>query len=457
MASAAHSMKASTTGFIHELTFDDLPDHVVEQGKLCLLDLFGVAMMGRRTDFSRIASDHAVEFFAAGRLRSRLLFDGRHASPIGAGLAGAMTIDSCDGHDGHAETKGHVGVTVIAALLALADLQRDMSGREFLTCLALGYEVGTRAGIALHASACDYHTSGAWNALAAAALAARRLRLDANQTREALGIAEYHGPRSQMMRCVDHPTMVRDGSGWGCMAGLSAGFLAQQGFTGAPAVTVEQEASRAYWSDLGERWRIMEQYFKPQPVCRWAHPAIDAAQRLRQEYGFAIGEIRAVRIQTFHNAIRLDHPEPRTTEVSQYSLPFPVAVALKHGAVTLDALQGAGLEDPEVLRVSRLIRAEEHAGFNAQFPQQRYASVTVELNDGRRFDSGPTQALGDPDLPFGAAALRDKFRRFAETACDTRHAQALESRVDNLADTGETVAPLLELVLDTIRVMPVER
>ncbi|MFM0221708.1 MmgE/PrpD family protein [Paraburkholderia dipogonis] len=163
-------MGASAIAFIHGLTFGDLPKDVVEQGRLCLLDLLGVALAGRQTALSRIASDHAVDFFAAGRLRSRILFDGRVASPIGAGLAGAMTIDSCDGHDGHAETKGHVGVTVLPALLALAEHRPDMSGREFLTCLVLGYEIGTRAGIALHASACDYHTSGAWNALAAAAL-----------------------------------------------------------------------------------------------------------------------------------------------------------------------------------------------------------------------------------------------------------------------------------------------
>ena len=57
-----------------------------------------------------------------------------------------------------------------------------MGGRELLTAIVVGYETATRAGIALHASACDYHTSGAWNALACAAVGARHLRLDATQT-----------------------------------------------------------------------------------------------------------------------------------------------------------------------------------------------------------------------------------------------------------------------------------
>jgi 2-methylcitrate dehydratase PrpD len=440
-------MGTSAIAFIQELTFDAVPPKVVEQAKLCVLDLLGVALAGRGTSLARIAADHAAEFFAAGTLRSRMLFDGRAVSPVGAGLAGGMLIDSCDGHDGHAQTKGHVGVTVLPAVLALADALPRMSGREFLACIVLGYELGTRAGIALHASACDYHTSGAWNALAAAALAARVLPLDGGQTREALGIAEYHGPRSQMMRCISHPTMVKDGSGWGCMAGLSAAFLAQRGFTGAPAITVEQEETLGLWNDLGERWRIMEQYFKPQPVCRWAHPAIDAALALKSKHGFTSEQIRAVTVHTFYHATRLAHAAPATTEEAQYSLLFPVAVALKHGAVHFDALHGDALRDKDVLRLSHLIHMEDHAEYTARFPNERFAEVCIELSDGRRFDSGPTQALGDPDLPLTSDAIRAKFHGFADSAPGATAAREIESAVDALDASQGSVERLLDLTL----------
>ena len=100
--------------------------------------------------------------------------------------------------------------------------------------------------------------------------------LDEEATRHALGIAEYHGPRSQMMRCIDHPTMVKDGSGWGALAGVSAAYLAAEGFTGAPAVLVDDHPE--IWGSLGARWAIMEQYLKPYPVCRWAQPAVEAVR-----------------------------------------------------------------------------------------------------------------------------------------------------------------------------------
>ena len=132
---------------------------------------------------------------------------------------------------------------------------KPIDGREFITCLVLGYEIATRAGMALHATARDYHTSGAWNALGCAAIGARMLGLSADATRHALGIAEYHGPRSQMMRCIDHPTMVKDGSGFGALAGVSAACLAADGFTGAPALLIEGEAEAPFWRDLGTAGR----------------------------------------------------------------------------------------------------------------------------------------------------------------------------------------------------------
>ena len=140
--------------------------------------------------------------------------------------------------------------------------------------------------MALHATAAEYHTSGAWVSLGVAAIGARLLGLDQAATREALGIAEYNGPRSQMMRCIDHPTMIKDGSGWGAMTGVVAACLAREGFTGAPAVTVEDESVAALWGDIGERWRIREQYFKAYPVCRWAQPAMEAAAQLRRDHEF---------------------------------------------------------------------------------------------------------------------------------------------------------------------------
>ena len=54
----------------------------------------------------------------------------------------------------------------------------ELSGAEALGHLVVGYEVAIRAGIALHATAAEYHTSGAWVSLGVAAIGARIMGLD---------------------------------------------------------------------------------------------------------------------------------------------------------------------------------------------------------------------------------------------------------------------------------------
>ena len=157
--------------FLLEASFGSLPPAVVAQTKRCLLDLIGVAAAGRQTALAAIACDFAARHLGAASAdwSARLLLDGRPASAPGAAFAGAAIIDSFDAHDGHALTKGHAGVAVFPAALAFHQLRPAPDGRSFLADLAVGYELAIRAGIALHATAADYHTSGAWNALACAA------------------------------------------------------------------------------------------------------------------------------------------------------------------------------------------------------------------------------------------------------------------------------------------------
>ncbi|MEM7377040.1 MAG: MmgE/PrpD family protein, partial [Pseudomonadota bacterium] len=220
---------------------DAFPEAVLEAAALMCLDTLGITIGAGPMDAGRIARDATVALYGTDRpeTSARMLFDGRRVSLAGAGYAAATQTDNLDGHDGYNPTKGHIGVVVAPALAVLSETLDDIPGRDALAALTVGYEVAGRAGISLHNTVSDYHTSGAWNALGVVAMAARLRGLGDGLLREALGIAEYHGPRSQMMREIANPTMLHDGSGWGALAGLSAVVLAEGGFTGAPAITVE--------------------------------------------------------------------------------------------------------------------------------------------------------------------------------------------------------------------------
>lgn len=434
-------MAGKVIDFIHNLQWQQVPQPVQLATRYALLDLLGVAASGTATDLSKIIRQHAATQFACNDPLhgARILFDGRQCSIAGAALAGGMLIDSVDAHDGYKPTKGHVGCGVLPAVLAFAETDQKVSETELLTRLLMGYEIGGRAGIALHATACDYHTSGAWIALASAAIGARSLQLDPEKTREAVGIAEYHGPRSQMMRCIDHPTMLKDGSGWGSMAGCSAALLARDGFTGAPALTMEGDDVQSHWSDIGSSWAITDQYVKAYPVCRWAQPAIAGVLLLKEKHPFDTQQIKRIEIGTFHESKRLSVTSPSTTEQAQYSLPFPTAAAIVHNDVGVEHIDGAGLRDKEVLRLSKMIEMVEVDEYNQCFPALRKSHVAIEFNDGRVLNSGTVQAAGDPEMPFSSEILEQKFMRFASKPLGESRARALKQCVLDLGgdDTSE--------------------
>lgn len=432
--------------FIHDLRWQDIPSAVQRQARRCLLDTLGAAIAGRQTQLSRIIHNFSAANFA-GR-GAYLWLDGREVSPPGAALANGMTIDALDIHDGSNDVKGHVGVAVLPTVLALQGVPPEgvpvLDGREFMTGLVVGYEIALRAGVALHATASDYHTSGAWNALGCAAVAARRLGLDPLQTRHALGIAEYHGPRSPMMRCIDFPTMLKDGSGWGAMGGVSAGLLAREGFTGAPAETVESTDLSTIWDDLGRRWRMDDLYFKPHAVCRWAQPAITAALSLQRAQPFELGDVREIRVHTFRQAVRLSRRRPQTTEEAQYSLPFPLAASLVHGALGWAQLGDAALHDRRVLDLVDRVRLIDARDLSERFPSKRFARLVIELQDGTILASGEVEAPWEKDAPPGDEALREKFRKLASHLSPERvmRLEALLWRGADMANVEELIAEL---------------
>ncbi len=433
------------TRFIHDLSWSDIPGNARVFARRCLMDTLGAGIGGRRTDLSRIVHEVATEVY--GGWGGVLWQDGREVSPAGAALANGMTVDALDIHDGYRPSKGHAGAAVVPALLATLSLdpRGPIAGQELLATLVVGYEVALRAAVSLHATAGDYHTSGAWNALGCAAVTARRLGLSAGQTRHALGIAEYHGPRSPMMRCIDHPAMLKDGSGWGSMTGVTSALLARRDFTGAPALTVEAPGVAPHWADLGSRWLIAEQYFKPHAVCYWAQPAIAGALALQQSGRIPVQAIKRVRVFTFHEATRLDCPRPQTTEEAQYSLPFPIAAALVHARLGPAELSGDALHDPAVLGLAGRVELMEDPALSARFPGERLARVEIETADGAVLDSGEVRPRWDTSAPATDSELREKFRWLAGTVLPPARVRALEETLWRTAELPDASALILLL------------
>jgi 2-methylcitrate dehydratase PrpD len=428
----------SLYSFIQNFEFSDAPAKTQELLKICLLDIIGVAAGARVNHTSVTLKSFAATHYPASSLSSRLWFDGRAVHPFGAGYAGGFNVDSLDAHEGHFTSKGHAGATVVPAVIALVDACRaqgkDITGEELLTVLMLGYETGLRAGNALMSTAPEYHASGAFSGLGVVCAGARLLKLDENTFRHALGIAEYFGPRCPMMRLVDHPSMLRDAHGAGAYAGLNALFMAKAGVTGAPTATVEASDVAQFWSGIGTDWEIDNQYFKPWPVCRWAQPALTAMTQLKLQHPQIHPDaVESVKVETFHESMRLQGHRPNNADEAQYALAFPLAALIARGRVGADEVTGEAIHARDILSISEKIVITEAADLSARFPAEILSRVTVLLKDGSCFASPITAAKGDPDFPMSAAEFSEKFHLFADTSLGVARSQAIEEGVSSLA------------------------
>jgi len=438
--------------FVLNTSFEDIPEEVIERAKDLILDLIGVSAAAHEIKASRIGRETAIRLFnsTSEADRARILFDGRMSSIAGAAYAGATQIDSLDAHDGFSAAKGHAGCGLLPAVLAFAEKDARFSGRDLLTSMVIGYEIACRAGLALHGTVTDYHTSGAWVSLAVAALGIRINGADAEVLRHAVGISEYHGPRSQMMREIDNPTMLHDGSGWGSMVGVVAAELALSGFEGAPAVTIEDESVADYWQDLAIDWLTFRQNIKLFPVCRWAHAAIQAALNIRSEHSISIDDIKRIEIYGFHEATRLAQNMPETTGKAQYSISYPVAAALACGKLGASEVSGETFTDADISRLVSITTVSECSHCNEHFPQDRLGRTVVETTDGQRLDSGIVRAPGEHTNPVDRAGIIEKFRGFANPVLGSRRAGQIEQAVFELDREGCFATELTGLLYPAI-------
>lgn len=436
-----HTGNLTVSRFIQELTWDNLPQMVQQQVKLCTLDLLGAIIAGSSSKVSTIMAGHALEHWP-GDAATVLLFKAKASLP-GAVMANAFTANALDIDDGYRDIKGHPGAVVFPAVLAAAE-NKGVSGQKFLTALVVAYEVAIRAGIAWHDYHTGYHGSGSWGSLGAAAGVAKILGLQESEIIHALGTAEYHAPIMPMMRCIDYPAMTKDGIGWGSMVGTVSALLAGAGFTGIPSLFGIEEYSNLVDS-LGREYKILNLYFKPYACCRWAQPAVSAALKLREQYNLNPEDIDRILVRTFEAATKLWLKNPTNTEEAQYNMAYPIAAALVDGEVGPLQVLDENLENRAILDLAAKVATIKDESLDREFPAKCLCELELMLKDGRKLCSGTVGALGDLDNPLGVDGIEQKFTWLASHVLTAGRVAEIMQRVWYLDET-DNLNPLINLL-----------
>jgi 2-methylcitrate dehydratase PrpD len=392
--------------FATRLRWSDVPEPVRRHLAWLMLDHAAVTVAGRPAPAAAIAADHAGE--THGGDAATALLDGRRLSAPGAAWSNGVLANVLDYDDGHRITKGHPGAMVIPAALATAEATgADLA--SMMEAVAVGYEIAIRAGVRLHERESQYHASGAWGALGAAAAAGRLLGLDGDRLGHALGLAEYHAPIALIMRSVADPAMTKDATGWGAMLGVTSAMLAKRGYTALASTFLTDGPGL----ELGTRWDLLETYVKPYPCCRWTQPGIAAAVGLLGGRRIAAGDVDRVTIHTFEAAAQLSERRPLSSEDMQYSLIWPVAVALVDGDFDVAGVL-AEFSNADVASVAARTEVRVDELMTAAFPARRVTRLVVRLRSGEELDSGVVEAPGEPGDPGWHAVIEHKARRYLD-------------------------------------------
>ncbi|HHX74301.1 MAG TPA: MmgE/PrpD family protein [Bacillota bacterium] len=427
------------SSFIRELTWDSLPPAVQQQARLCSLDQLGAIIAGSLAKGSKIMAGQALEHWP-GDAATVLLFNAKASLP-GAVLANAFSANALDIDDGYRAIKGHPGAIVFPAVLAAAE-KRKVAGKDFLAALVAAYEVAIRAGIAWHDYHAEYHGSGSWGSLGAAAGVAKILGLQESEIINALGTAEYHAPIMPMMRCIDYPAMTKDGIAWGAMVGTVSALLAGAGYTGIPSL-LGMEEYRHLVESLGREYLILNLYFKPYACCRWAQPAVTAALELREKHNLNPENIDRIVVHTFDAATRLWLKHPSNTEEAQYNMAYPIAAALLEGEVGPRQVLDENLQNREILELAARVETVKDELLERQFPAKCLCELKLILKDGRELRSGTVGAIGDLDNPLGVDGIEQKFTWLASHVFREEQVAKIKKLVWEL-DKLDNLKPLID-------------
>ncbi len=417
--------------FVDSLMYEGLAERVKGLLPLCVLDGLGVAIAGTQTETSKCAAAFVESEFNRGP--ATLLQTGAEVSLSGAAFGNVVAANALDADDGYRPAKGHPGAFLIMPALNCCQALGDRaSGEELLCGIAAGYEVAMRAAVVTHRHYRHYHASGSWGATGTAALVGKLLGLDAEAMDWALGLGEYHAALSPIERCLTTPAMTKDGIAWGAHAGMCAALLAREGFTGNPSLFFDEEYADVH-DDFGDRWRVLELYFKPCTCCRWAQPGVDGVLKVMAAHELEAAEIERIEFRTFAEAASLSHELPTNTEQAQYNIPWPLAAAAVCGTVGPEQVLPPAFDDPEIKRLARTVVTHVDEQIQQRFPAECLGEVVIHTRDGKEYDSGLMPARGDADRPLTRAELADKFVRLVTPVLGRDAAEELVELVAAIA------------------------
>ncbi len=433
--------------FAAGLPYDDLPPEVVERARQVTADTLAVIPAGSREEEVRQLAQRVAD---SGEGPATLLGDGRKTGTLSASLINGTAGTFLELDEGNQFGRGHPGVHVLPAALAVAE-EGCLSGRELIAAMVLGYEIGTRIGIAAKIRM-SMHPHGTWGTVGAAVAVAKLSGYTAAGFRDIINVSSSLALATSRKTMLEGATVRNVYSGISNHMGVLAHHLVSSGFTGEAdglgtvygAVISETFDRGAMTAELGTRYEINRNYFKRHACCRYNHATLDALLSLiAQAPGGRIdpGQVAAVEVMTYSLAAQLCDTRPGNMLAAKFSIPFAVATTIVHGHAGVECFMPQAVKNPAVRELALRVRVTEDPRLTAMMPGRRPSRLKLELTDGRVLEAEAYVNKGDFEDPYTPEDLREKYFALAALAWREPSAAAVWDAVAHL----ETIADVNRL------------
>lgn len=414
-------------------------DAVEREAHRTLLNWVGCAV-GAAQHPTLAAALAAVQDLAPAA-QATILGRGERVDMASAALLNGISSHTFDFDDTHLKTIIHPAGPVASAALALAE-HHGGTGRQLIDALVLGIDVSCRVGNMIYPDHYDrgWHITGTTGMLGAAAACARLLGLDAARTTMALGIAASQpiGVREQFgsMTKPFHP-------GGAARAGLMAALMARHGYTSsvraieAPRGLAQTYSAKCDWSEitseLGQRFEISFNSYKPFACGIVIHPSIDGCVQLRNLHRLTAADIVTIELKVHPLVLELTgRKAPRTGLEAKFSVYHACAAGILFGQAGEAEFEDEIVARPDVTALRDRIHATADPAID-----EAAADLTVTCTDGRTLHLFVPHAIGSLERPMGDAELTRKFHGLVDPVLGMPRAERLIALCLQLGDAPD--------------------
>jgi 2-methylcitrate dehydratase PrpD len=438
--------------YVCRTNFNDLPKAVVRRAKEVLADTVSVIASGAQEDEVKSLTKRLVD--PKARQVASLIGSGARTEPSKAALINGTAGTFLELDEGNQFGRGHPGVHVVPAALAVAEEGR-LSGQDLLIALVLGYEIGTRIGIACKIRM-SMHPHGTWGTVGAAVAVAKLMGYGEAAMREMINVSSSLGLATSRRTMLEGGTVRNVYSGTSNFMGVLAHQLVQSGFTGEAdglktvygSVVSDTFSPEVMTDELGTRFEIARNYFKMHACCRYNHGTLDALEKILAKRPVKAGDVESVDVETYSLAAQLCDRNPQNMLAAKFSIPFAVATLLVHGRTDVTCFTAEAVRKEAVQALAKRVEVKEDPKLTAMMPARRPSRVKVTLKNGEKLEAEVTMNKGDFEDPYGPADLERKYFSLADPVWGHAKAEQIRSRVmavDEVEDINQVTALIAPL------------